>query len=327
MKVVLSHPFSGAVFWWLAVQSGEDLSRGPPKWYRQTLYGDVNRNLDVALACLVVFEEVIIAMAETPYGPEFEWLPNDAQRLPALELTSDYEALNEAGFILDRPIQDELLADPVIRSVVGRLPLGAQQMGLLYATTDVVLTQLHSAPVLCAPGRRKVVLRLIELGVVPVTKGTATTIRQSGGLVEGLTSYANVVSLRFTSDTTESLADVKWNDLIRKYAEGFQHALVSSADAEPGQLYQDLASAWESAELAGKFAGAFSTTSSVMGPAGLIPGVGTVASAIQMATDASGRLAEERSQTFRWYELGPEIRRYESLRDLERALRKRGLRS
>jgi hypothetical protein len=62
-----------------------------------------------------------------------------------------------------------------------------------------------------------------------------------------------------------------------------------------------------------------------MGPAGLLPGVGTLATALGMGADAASEVAERRAAKFRWYELGPEIQRFETLRDLEAALRARGL--
>jgi hypothetical protein len=326
VRVILSHPFSGALHWWLAAQSdavGQQEKRPTHPYYR-ALYGDVDRNLDIALACAVLFEEVVLPAADAPY-PGFVSDAGDL-RLPALEMITSWETVAEADALL-RPVEAELFRDPVLRRVFDALPLDEQRLGLLYATTDVLLTQIHEAPVLCALGRRRVVLRLLELGFLTVPSGVAEAIKQSGDLLAGLETYFGLISLKFTSETVDALAEVKWNEKIRRYAEGFQAALSDPTARHPDALLESLASAWGSGDLATHISGAFSATSRSLAATGLLPGVGTVTGLVGIGADAASALASRRAETFRWYEFGPEVRRYESLRDLEQELRRRGLRT
>jgi hypothetical protein len=327
VKVVLSHPYSGALYWWLAVQSdaapGQKEKR-PRHGYYRTLYGDVDRNLDIALACCVIFEEVVLPGADAPF-PGFDRYGDDEMRLAALELSSGWGPISEAQKLLG-PVEDDLLRDPIISGVLRAMPLDARRLALLYAVADVLLTQAHSAPVLCAPGRRRVVLRLIELGVVEVPPEVAEEVRASHGLVEGLEGYVGVASLTFTSESIDRLAGVKWNVKIRAYADAFQKVL--SADGADGldPLLASMADAWSGSEVADEIGGAFSALGHSLGLVGLVPGVGTVSGLVGMGADGLGAAAERRAERLRWYELGPEIKRFESLRAIETELRERGLR-
>jgi hypothetical protein len=122
------------------------------------------------------------------------------------------------------------------------------------------------------------------------------------------------------------IADIKANDRIRKYSESFQHALAKAGDEGVDRLFEDLASAWDSAELRDTVAGAFSTTNRILQPVGMIPGAGTVTTLAGMGADAAGEVARRNAEKHRWYELGPEIARFQTLRALERDLQERGLR-
>jgi hypothetical protein len=326
MKVVLSHPYSGALYWWLAAQldgAGEQGEKRPRHGYYRTLYGDVDRNLDIALACCVVFEEVVLPGADAAYA-NFEPHGEDEMRLAALELFSGWEPIREAQQLL-APHEEELLRDPTIASILGTLPGDAQHLALLYAMADVILTQAHAAPVLCAPGRRRIVLRLIELGVVEIPAEVAKGIRNSEPVMEGLEGYIDIAGLTFISDSVERLSRVKWNQKIRNYAENFQAVLLDDAKGGFDPLLDNIADAWSSAEVATEIGGVFSATSRSLGPLGLVPGAGTITTLASMGADGASALAERRAEKLRWYELGPEIRRFESLENMQDGLRNRGL--
>lgn len=213
MKAILSHPFSGALHWWFAAQSGaggEQQSKRPRHPYYRALYDEVDENLDVALLFSVVFDELVLPAVDAPY-PMFEGDARKQLRLAPLEITADWSLVFEATERL-RPIEDDLRHDHVIAPLISGLSDEAQRLALLYATADVLLADAHAAPVLCAPGRRRVVLRLMELNVAPVSSGLAETIDAAGGLVEGIDAYAEVVGLSFASRTIDALSDVKWNE-------------------------------------------------------------------------------------------------------------------
>lgn len=326
MRIVLSHPFSGALHWWLAAQStasGDQRSKQPQHSYYKTLYGDVDRNLHIALACCVIFEDLVIPAADAPY-PGFTSDADGVQHLADLELAADWNGVHEARTVLD-PIERDLLADSVLSAELSTLPYGDRWMVVHYAIADILLTQMYSAPVISAPGRQRIVRRLLELGVVPVDAALWAAVTAAGGIVDELEAWADLACLRFNSRTVNQLADVKWNAKIREYGNGFQSALMHSTTTGT-PLLELIASAWESAAVADQIAGVFTATSRTMGPAGLIPGVGTVTGIVGMTADAASVSYERRAERFRWFELGAEIQRYESLASLSAALRRQGLR-
>ena len=322
---MLSHPFSGALHWWFIQQSdtSDDLrSTQPRHGYYRTLYGDVENNIDVALTASVVFEEIVLPAADSPY-PGFEADAGAGLKHPELGFEANWDFPREAQELLNTA-EAELLEDPTITALTLGMEPEERRQTLLFATTDVLLADAFEAPVLCAAGRREMVSRLIELGVAPVSPAVNDLLRRSGGLTVGLEDYADVVGLTLTSRTTDALAEIKLNDNIRRYAEGFQAALKGESSGT--DLFERVASAWDSADLRTDIGGAFSAASRVLGVAGLIPGVGTITGAASMGADVAGEVARRRAEEFRWYELGPEILRFEALRDLEGELRRRRLR-
>ena len=137
----------------------------------------------------------------------------------------------------------------MVRAVLGKMPIDARRMALLYAAVDVILTQTHSAPVLCAKGRRRIVLRLIELGIAEVPADVADAVRRSHAVIEGLEGYVGVAGLTFTSKSIDQLAQVKWNEKVRAYAGSFQGVLLGgSGEGDLDALLESMADAWSSSE-------------------------------------------------------------------------------
>ena len=108
--------------------------------------------------------------------------------------------------------------------------------------------------------------------------------------------------------------------------ERISKVLTSNAtDVDLDSLYESIATAWTAVEANESMASAFVATSRSFAIAGLIPGVGTILGTIGVGADLSAAALERRTKRLRWYELGPEIARYQSVRSLEEGLRERGL--
>src|SRR5580693_846833 len=80
MKIILSHPYSGAVHWWfgqLQRVGGDQALKRPYSGYYRTLYGsDIDNFIDIALACLVIFDEIVIPAADAAFPGEFLQMPD-----------------------------------------------------------------------------------------------------------------------------------------------------------------------------------------------------------------------------------------------------------
>jgi hypothetical protein len=327
VKIVLSHPYSGAIHWWfgqLHGVGGEQALKKPRMGYYRTLYGDVDNSIDIALACLVIFDEIVLPAADAA----FPGIQESRSRgvIADLALETDWEPWQE-GHALSRTIEAQLQRDVVIRRVLSRIPKHARGMILADAITDIILASQHKAPVICSPGRKALIDRLVAIEVLPDTYvSRELTPQVSEGIRSGVASYVTTAGITFRTENLASLVDVKWHDRIRAYATEFQRVLTSNvSDVRLNSLYESIAAAWTTVDSNESMKSAFVATSRSFAIAGLVPGVGTVLGAIGVGADLSAAAIERRTEQLRWYELGPEIARYQSLRPLEEELRRRGL--
>lgn len=314
MKAILSHPFSGAFYWWLDNQNpynGSGREKRPEHPYYRTLYGDVDRHLDTALTCAVVYEEIVLPAADAHFPGVRTGLTGEAYRIPELEIATDMEILREAYRLADLQ-GSELINDEGIARILAKVPSHAKHQAVTDAINDILMSRELSLPVICSPGRRALMTRLIELGVV-LTTGAATP---GDALAVQLSDYVNVVGLQFRSRTIESLERVKWNDEIRSYASRFQQA-ISGEDASLESFYESIGVAWLSADAGQEISGTFSSTSRVLNFASLVPVLGTIAGAFGIVADGAAVAAERRTEAHRWFLLGPAIHKIESIEQLE----------
>lgn len=324
MRIVLSHPYSGALFWWLAAQSEAvgQKDKLPNHPYYRTLYGDVDRNLDLALACTVVFEEVIIPAVDAPY-PEFERREGGEILLPSLGIQSHWDP-SRAAIDVVRPEVPELLRDHKIADVLRSIPEDSKPLILEFACIDLVLSDVYEAPIICSAGRRALIERIAELGLYQRSNSSNAQVGARDATRE-LSEYFEICSPAFTSRTIDDLAWVKEADSIRDYSQVFQTNLFNQGDdgATKG-LFEAIGVAWNDAKVQKQIGGAFDVASRAFDFVGLFPGVGTIAGIAGLAGDAGSSLAARQARRSQWYELGTEIGKHDSMSELERSLRDKG---
>jgi hypothetical protein len=236
MQVVLSYPFAGAVYWWFARQNPDRLnvdmrSVRPRHGYYSALYENPARNVDVALSCLVIFDQVILPSADA-------WLPSvqnasGEREVPELDIVSDWRPLERTREILDHRV-DDVLADPAIAASVTGSDW-TKRLQLEYAVMDCLLSSRYMAPVICSDRRRRVVRRVLELGLLDQDLDPSTSARMSQLSGDGaelkLASYTEVVGLTFAADDIYTLAELKHHDKIRSHASDFA-TMLTTADSD-----------------------------------------------------------------------------------------------
>ena len=164
------------------------------------------------------------------------------------------------------------------------------------------------------------------LEIVPQVQPDSVFSQVFGSLSRDLVDYVTDAGLLFRPGDLDSLASIKWNDRVRGYAREFQKVLTSTASQPQLRgLYEHIAMAWTAVESGESTASAFSAASRSFAIVSLIPWAGTITGAPGIAADAASVTIERRNERLRWFQLGPEISRYQSLRDLEQHLRQRGL--
>jgi hypothetical protein len=323
MKVILSHPYCGPIYWWFSRDRKYAFPKKPGHSYYASLFGDVDKHLDIALACALIYEEFVLPAADAAY-PGL----GDLQHISPTDLgleVSAWDAVHEARKLSD-PIKDSWRSDMVLSQLLDKKSNAEVDMELHYAVADVLLAAEHRAPVLCSDGRRALVRRLIELGIVSPDPGVVAGFSSEKSVGEMVDSYARVEGLTFGTDDMRQFADLKWALPLREYADGFQRVLNDPSTQSVDDLYKAIASALESKLLAERVRGAFAATSQVMDLGGLIPGVGTVMSALGLGSDAGAAIAQGRAGRVRWFELSQAVSGARQRSALEAELRSRGLR-
>ena len=155
MRVLISHPFSGALYAFFATYQEYRLRppqpREPHPYYR-TLYGDAfPRYQEMALTLALLFDEIVIVPADA-YLPRCHWRENNTYYNPDLGLRTEWD------FEIQRQLDEEMvqdLQDEGIRSVLRKVPPLARQQILRDSRHEIYLAQKYGCPIVCVGGRRR----------------------------------------------------------------------------------------------------------------------------------------------------------------------------
>jgi hypothetical protein len=323
MKVILSHPYCGPLYWWFDQERSYALPKTPDHPYYAALFGDVDAPLDVALACALIYEDIVLPAADAVFPGM-----GDLQHIPAAELgleVTSWDPLRDADQ-LSASVREEWRSDPALAQLLAGKSDTDVGLELHYAVADVLLAGEYNAPVLCSDGRRALVRRLIDLSVVQARPEVAAAFASDKSLGQLVDSYAKVAGLTFDADSVRTFVNLKWMSPLREYADGFQRTLADPRTRSTDDLYEAIAKAMESEALAERVQGAFEATGHVMDVAGLIPGVGSVTGFVGLGTDAAAAAAESAARRVRWFELSGIVTCARSRLALEQELGLRGLR-
>lgn len=330
LRVILSHPYSGALHWWMQSANEWAHSTRPDHPYYRHLYGKVNDHLDVALACTVIFDEIILPAADAQYPESTISADYRKVEIPSLGLLADWDPVQASRKALEN-IAGDIAKDIKISRILAKVPKHLRAQVVLDVATDMLLQSEYKAPVISSSGRRAMLVRLAELGIladlgVPTkrassTSGAGNKPPETLATIGELTNYVSVTGLSFRSPDIKTLSDIKSNSTVRNYAKSFQNVLIPKKKSTATvDLFDSIRQAWKSQELQNRISGGFTTTSRAFSVLGLIPGIGTIAEAVAMGADAGAIASEKLEQKNSWYEIGPEILRLESLAALERHL-------
>lgn len=311
------------MYWWFSQERDFAQPKKPSHSYYASLFGEVDRHLDVTLACALIFEDFVIPAADAVW-PGF----GDLRHFSAADLgleVSEWEPVHEARQ-LSEAVREDWRSDPVLAGLLAGRPEPEVQMELHYAVADVLLAAEYNAPVLCSDGRRAVVRRLLDLGVVAAQPGVLEAFSSETSVSEMIDSYTDVVGLTFAPDGIRAFADLKWMSPLRDYADGFQRVLNDPHVRSVDDFYAAIATALDSKSLAESVQGTFKATGGVMDIAGLVPGIGTAAGLLGLGAAASAAAAQKQVDRMRWVELGGVVASARELVAVEAEIRARGIR-
>ena len=326
MNVILSYPFVGAFYWWIQSKGEYAMSTRPSHPYYRHLYGDVQNHLDMALAATVIFDEVYITAADSGY-PNSTQKGGETTRINGLSVTADWDVLFAAQGMESDVLEDALL-DPILSRILGKVPRQARPHVLRDAISDAMLVGKYRVPLICGAGRSAIINRLISIGLVTKEMLTGSPLFRLGErsipleshrqVASHLESYVRLSALSFRSEDVAALTKVKTDRSIRGYAEGFQTAVVQAGDSRL-ELADLMSEAVKSSRVASQVSGALSLTSRSLSFASLIPALAPAAVPAVVADWVSILIGQTQHQRS-WYEIGPEISRFESVETLRRSL-------
>lgn len=229
-EIILAHPYSGAMYAYFSDEIGRDLSHtriAPGHNYYRTLYGNgYRRNLDLALAFLLLYDDVFVAPADN-HWPESRLNPTDPKHIAELGLHSDWNYFSSGDYPHRHTYIADIVAQDRVRNVlrnVLRLPEHAWPLIVEYALYEESLSARKRIPILCSPGRRTLINTLVE-----VQKRSLHPTFVLPGSAEFVEHHVRLTGLALAPTSLEHLLDAKPDPAVRKYGRALVSAVEQSA--------------------------------------------------------------------------------------------------
>ncbi|WP_328995972.1 hypothetical protein OG394_15055 [Kribbella sp. NBC_01245] len=317
MRVVLSAPYSGALYRWFRELAGGRTPDAQP--YYSALYKEAGAAIDIALTSLIVYEEIVLPFADNnlPGHGDLRHLG-----LEELGLSVTHEPVHRASAIAERWLE-ELSNDGNLQGLLHTQGFSSREapIEINYAIADILISQEVDVAVVASPGRQQIARRIIELGVLDdeisdANRLTLTEFRE--GPADPVAEYVDLIGLTIRRDDYNAIVDLKHDPNIARYSRTFRDRLGPSGAREPIDFSDALGEVLEKQAAQGTVRGVFKHGGRALGLAGLIPGVGTATGLLGIAGDAAEAALEGRRYTL-WHELGTAIK----AREFDVAMRQR----
>jgi len=314
MKVIMSHPYSSALFWWFAHLERSSVANPDIKHpYYRALFRNSEKNLDLALTCAVVFEEFVIPAIDAPFpGSGF----SGHGKVEGLGLTAEWDPVM-AATSLSRAYGPEILSDIEISALMEGVPESERSIELTYALSDAIFADRHAAPVISSPGRALLVSKLVELGFLDkeISRSNYETMsRLNAGLTASseLEYFNSLTGFSFKRDSIERISSVRNDEAIASYGKDFQQALIG----DDNELMESAIKAFKASQRLQAVNSAFTMVGRTLSYASLVPVVGTAAGLGSIAADGAATFAKRKKKAASWFELPSQIKRYQDIESL-----------
>jgi hypothetical protein len=308
MRVFLSAPYSGALYWWFENLAGTSPDDQPASSYLGYLHKGGRASIDVALTSLIVYDEIVLPFADNhrPGGGNLRDL-----RMGDLGLSVADDQIRRAGPIADRWLKD-LTNEAGIQELLRAQGLSdwEERLEIEYAIADILITQDADIAVVASPGRQRLARRIVSLGVLDDDIDGANRLaltRVDEAPAYPVAEYVDLIGLTIRRDDYGAIVDLKHDPTIAQYSKSFRSRLGPSATQAPIDFADALAEVLEKHASQGTVQGIFKHSGRVLDLAGLIPGVGTAAGLLGIAGEAGETFLEGLRYTH-WHELGSAIK-------------------
>ena len=312
MDIVLSYPFSGALYAFFTEQErGEKLPSEIGHSYYRTLYGDKHNEVrDLALTNLLMYEKVFIVPADNIMPQMDNCFSGDDYNNTELGLFTSWKDYNSLRDQIDDKIQSDI-KDPVISRLLASVPEWPRKQILFDARFEVALANKYNCPILSAGGRSKLIKRLSELD-------NATVKQVEHNRIIAVEEYLDIMNLSFDPTNYDLLYQYKHDETLREYATQFR-SILSSVDQTNNvrvKMLELFRESMNKEKLYKITSGVLDVSSIIMSIGSLMPFVGPFFSAGSFAATAGSKVAEK-SANKTWYEFSNQIKRINNLKELD----------
>ncbi len=220
-NVILGHPYSGALFGYFSDQISGDWSHtvaAANHPYYRTLYGrNYKKYVELALTFLLLYDQVWVTPADNPL-PTSRTNPEAREFIEELGLHADFEDFRSVvpygqDNHLGRYLEDKQLQGTFKKFGI---PQKRWQMILESACYEAGLSVRNRIPLLCSPGRRALIDRVVEIDR-PAMHPILPSLRE----VQFIESYRALTGMALSPKNLDDLMDAKPDKAVRTYGARF----------------------------------------------------------------------------------------------------------
>lgn len=232
MEAVLGHPYSGALYGYFSDQIGGEWShtrRADSHSYYRTLYGkNYEAYVELALTFLLLYDRVWLTPADN-HMPRSKIEPDSRSFIPELGLHADWEDFRPYSNFERQRYADRYLKDKPLQQMMKstlRLPQHCWSMVVESAVYEAGLSARKRCPLLCSPGRRALISRLIE-----IDRPALHPIMPALHEVQFIGSYRSLTGMALYPKSLDELMDAKPDPVVRTYGARFLEIALSESDS------------------------------------------------------------------------------------------------
>ncbi|MGL4884788.1 MAG: hypothetical protein ACRC4V_00350 [Aeromonas veronii] len=218
-KIILGHPYSGALYGYFSDQIGKDYSHtrtiGKHSYYT-TLYGKNYKSyVDQAVLFVLLYDEIWLTPADN-HWPDSKSQPGETNHHPELGLHADWDTysnlFHDVGGKINNYANDHIIFN-ILKNIF-KIPRPLWNFILSSVVYEANLSREHRCPVACSPGRKLLIDRIIEINRPAIHPSVLPESHSSA--IDG---YIKATSLSLSPTNLEHLILVKSESELRSYSE------------------------------------------------------------------------------------------------------------
>lgn len=319
-KIILGHPFSGALYAYFDSQLNNGSHTVASKYhsYYKTLYGKhFYTNLDITLTLALIYDDIIICPADNPVPqPKDKKLDYSHYYNEELGLYFSWDEFSEKRNEFEIEIRT-IINDVEILKILNGIPKHAHQQILNDLLYEIYLANNYKATLFTSGMRQSLANRIIQISNQKFPN-YAPPIQ-----IEIISNYLEITGILFNPMGLDNFIYLKQEKDLKIYSKSFLN-LVENFRPKDSNIKKQMLSlakdALETKSINSKLSGIFSSSSSILSIAGLIPALGTITGIAGIGIDISDRINQHIAKKGKWYEFGPQILKTKSLYELNKKL-------